>query len=560
VFSVKLVARPDPRMVEVPLEIEAELPREFDGAALLASSGLPRKVKLKAPKDGLKLSTAYRADQLLGDIVRSVFRGAETDVQRVQESVTRFVRTVRERRQDGAMLVVTTNGRGKVDVTETMPPLRGTPPMMTPAENARAQPAASAALDRRIGDLEAAVAKLGVTGELSERLAQLEERVTQLSAQLVHLTALTQLAGPGMEQKPAQTVQREGTPRRATAVEAYAEGLRTELQARGDAAIARGRKDSERADKAAALSAEAALFGAPNDGTAERMRGDSAQAAARLSALQRLIGETDLYAPHDLPIAGQLLARLEVSPPTPDIALSMEAVAQAVVRAARGDDLEERAAWLTRTAALCGWQLVTPEPGASFNAEWHQAVDGVAGTAVLSLACPGLKRSDGSGIVRARVTVSVPPAQVPLALDLPPLAATAPPPVETSTAAPEEEPAEDLHADTIETPPVVVPRPNAIPLPAPTSNSIDPMLHHPPFGDLTGGVSEIRPEEAEAAAAHASTLKPRIVSEDGARQDVGLAAEVAKTDTAHMSRAEQVSDDEVEEVTELNEPLPDEQS
>ena len=40
-FSVRLVARPDPRMVEVPLEIEAELPREFEGSALLASSGLP---------------------------------------------------------------------------------------------------------------------------------------------------------------------------------------------------------------------------------------------------------------------------------------------------------------------------------------------------------------------------------------------------------------------------------------------------------------------------------------------------------------------------------------
>ena len=48
VFSVKLVARPDARMVEVPLEIEAELPREFEGVALLAASGLPRKVRIKA--------------------------------------------------------------------------------------------------------------------------------------------------------------------------------------------------------------------------------------------------------------------------------------------------------------------------------------------------------------------------------------------------------------------------------------------------------------------------------------------------------------------------------
>jgi len=66
VFSLKLTARPDARMVEVPLEIEAELPREFDGAALLASSGLPRRVRLRAAKDALKLSTAYRADRLVG--------------------------------------------------------------------------------------------------------------------------------------------------------------------------------------------------------------------------------------------------------------------------------------------------------------------------------------------------------------------------------------------------------------------------------------------------------------------------------------------------------------
>src|SRR5712692_7775530 len=77
VFSVKLVARPDARMVEVPLEIEAELPREFEGAALLAASGLPRKVKIKAPRDSVKLSTAYRTDQLLCDIVKTALRGTE---------------------------------------------------------------------------------------------------------------------------------------------------------------------------------------------------------------------------------------------------------------------------------------------------------------------------------------------------------------------------------------------------------------------------------------------------------------------------------------------------
>ena len=62
-FTVKLVARPDARMVEVPLEIEAELPREFEGAALLASSGLPRKVKIKSARDALKLSADSRGHE-----------------------------------------------------------------------------------------------------------------------------------------------------------------------------------------------------------------------------------------------------------------------------------------------------------------------------------------------------------------------------------------------------------------------------------------------------------------------------------------------------------------
>jgi len=60
VFSVKMVARPDARMVEVPLEIQAELPRDFEGAALLSSSGLPRKVRLKAQRDALSLDGLSR--------------------------------------------------------------------------------------------------------------------------------------------------------------------------------------------------------------------------------------------------------------------------------------------------------------------------------------------------------------------------------------------------------------------------------------------------------------------------------------------------------------------
>src|SRR5919201_1980636 len=116
-----MVARPDARMVEVPLEIEAELPRDFEGAALLSSSGLPRKVKIKAQRDALKLSTAYRADQLIADVVRTVLRGSPIDVERVQIAAKSFVRTVRERQQDGATLTVESNGRGRIQVTESTP-------------------------------------------------------------------------------------------------------------------------------------------------------------------------------------------------------------------------------------------------------------------------------------------------------------------------------------------------------------------------------------------------------------------------------------------------------
>src|SRR6267378_5202539 len=120
-------------MVEVPLEIEAELPRDFEGAALLASSGLPRRVRIKATKDSLKLSTAYRADQLVGDIVRTALRGAANDIIRVQDAVMKFIRAVRERRQDGATLLISSNGRGKIEVVEV-------PGSRPPVPNAPLQP------------------------------------------------------------------------------------------------------------------------------------------------------------------------------------------------------------------------------------------------------------------------------------------------------------------------------------------------------------------------------------------------------------------------------------
>src|SRR5260370_7114734 len=194
-------------MVEVPLEIEAELPREFEGAALLASSGLPRKVKIKAARDSLKLSTAYRADQLVGDIVKSALRGTAHDVQRVQEAVTRFIRTVRERRQDGAMRTVSSNGRGKIDVAESVPGLRGSAPALPPVETTRlAVPSDRlAALERRLSELESGFARIVAAGELADRVAHLEERLHSLQAHLAPTSLPPHVARPRMA-PPAPTL------------------------------------------------------------------------------------------------------------------------------------------------------------------------------------------------------------------------------------------------------------------------------------------------------------------------------------------------------------------
>src|SRR5437764_1301770 len=78
----------------------------------------PRKVRIKAQRDAVKLSTAYRADQLLADLVKTVLRGSPIDVEKVQIAARNFVRAVRERRQDGATLTIESNGRGKIDVRE----------------------------------------------------------------------------------------------------------------------------------------------------------------------------------------------------------------------------------------------------------------------------------------------------------------------------------------------------------------------------------------------------------------------------------------------------------
>ncbi|MGE5047724.1 MAG: hypothetical protein ACM3PC_04090, partial [Deltaproteobacteria bacterium] len=402
-FSVKLVARPDARMVEVPLEIEAELPREFEGVALLAASGLPRKVKIKAVRDALKLSTAYRTDQLVGDIVRSTLRGTAQDVERVQDAVTRFVRTLRERRQDGATLLVSSNGRGKIQVVEQLP-LRAVHGSTPPPAGSTPPADRGQALEWRVAQLEAALGRAPELGDLGERVAAMEQRVAELAEQVSRALIVSAIAGPHMEKAPAAAPLSRGGTRRTTAVDAYADGLRGELLARAAAASAHARADVERCDRASALAAEAELLGAPRDGTSERLREASALAAARRSSLERLAGELEFYAAAELPLSAQLLARLGESPSAPDPAPSLEPVAQAVVRAARGSDCKPRTAWLRRAAALCAWELIEPKRGDPVLADVCKPVD-AGGEVVVRLASPGLKREDGTTLVRARVQV-----------------------------------------------------------------------------------------------------------------------------------------------------------
>lgn len=296
-FTLKLVARPDARMVEVPLEIEAELPREFEGSAVLASSGLPRKVKVKAQKDALRLSTAYRIDQLAGDVVKSSFRGNAQDVALVQEAVVKFIRGVRERRQDGVALLISSNGRGKIDAVEQLPQAG---PAAPPEPGAPAPSAELAALETRIAGLESG---------LSGRVAQLEARVAAMQKQIARTVAMSEVAGPGMEKMIARPA--AAPPRRATALDAYADALRDELRARATTALVRMRAEVERSDKAATQAAEAEVEGGPRDGTAERLREASLDAAGRQTALQRLAEEIDLYPSGDLFLALQLVHKLE---------------------------------------------------------------------------------------------------------------------------------------------------------------------------------------------------------------------------------------------------------
>lgn len=426
-FLVKVVARPDARMVEVPLEIEAELPRDFDGTALLATSGMPRRVKLKAPKDALKLSTAYRTDQLLADLVRSALRGTPEDAARVQEAALGFLRGVRERRSDGATLVIRSDGSGRIDLSATAPATDGkpggaNPSVRTAAAGAGARPAAGPRAD--VGPAQ---------GSLSDRLAALERRVAQLESGASRRAAAdpahpAAASGPTLSSPPPGGAAREGPAgsvnpaaagkagagrgvlRRGTAVDAFSDGLRKELSGRATQLLGAADRAAAACDQATLLAAEAVRdLGAPPLGSeGDALRRLATEAAARQRALQRFLDEVDLYAPAELLMAERLLQRLaspgqEGSAP-PDPAGPLSSLGEQLLRDGRGSEL--LGVWVARAAPLCRWTLIEPRAGDPLFPAQHEAKDAPAEGAIIArLLVPGVLRPDGSVLARARVSL-----------------------------------------------------------------------------------------------------------------------------------------------------------
>jgi hypothetical protein len=380
-------------MVEVPLDLEAELPREFEGSALLASTGLPRKVRLKAQRDQLKLSTAYRADQLLADIARTAMQATPKDLERVQAAARAFLRAVRERRQEGASLRIESTEKGKIEIAESMPqaPARPRPSGLAAVPPPPpASPDSPAPIDQRLADLESKLGRLVPTAELisrfEERLARAEKRLADLEARPV-VTHSDHVEG------------HRGSLRRATAVDAYADGLRREMYQKISAMLDESVKATHVLDHAAglALDAEKAL-GDAAVASSDQLRSASAQAMAREEGLRRMQEEVDLYSGADLPIAERLLARFEDGKQV-DPKPALETLAQALAASTAPE--EELSGWFSRAASLCGWTLIEPKENEAIDATVHDVRE--PGSAVGRALTPGVKRADGSVLVKARV-------------------------------------------------------------------------------------------------------------------------------------------------------------
>jgi len=401
--NVRLVAHPDPHMVEVPLELDAELPREFEGSALLASSGLPRKIRLKPQRDQIKLSTAYRADQLLADIVRVAMQATPRDLERVQAAARAFVRVVRERRQDGASLRIESGERGRIEIIESMPQGSGRPrsqPPPPPAEGTSVRPAEPGqeearrrehTFEQRFVEMEAKLARLlplaDAIGRLEERISRAENRIAELESRPV---------GPSTSPLEGQ----RGLLRRATAVDAYADGLRKELHGSISTELEKAVSATSRLDHAAGLALEAErTLGEAAVPHSDALRAASAEATAREEGLRRLQEEVDLYAGGDVPLAERLVSRFRDGQKPLDPAGPLEALAKALAAAAGPE--EDLSKWLARAAPLCGWTLIDPSANDPVDGELHEPRE--PGEVVQRVLVPGVKRSDGSLLLRARI-------------------------------------------------------------------------------------------------------------------------------------------------------------
>src|SRR5205823_11868680 len=138
----------------------------------------------------------------------------------------------------------------------------------------------------------------------------------------------------------------------------------------------------------------------------------------------------------------------------------------------------------------------------------HQALDS-GGKTVMRLASPGLKHTDGSGIVRARVFVDPQVLNLPDEADEP--QAVPEPLVMPEAAGGDEQEAEShepsaamVEAEPLVAPPIseAPPMSQREPVAGPPPEALEPSHREPtlkfnaPFGDLTGESGEIRPEEA----------------------------------------------------------------
>jgi hypothetical protein len=377
-------------MVEVPLDLEAELPREFEGSALLASTGLPRKVRLKAQRDHVKLSTAYRVDQLLADIARTAMQATAKDLERVQAAARAFLRAVRERRQEGASLRIESSERGKIEIAESMPQAPARPRPQAVGAVVLPLPASALPIEQRLADLEARLARLVPTAEIVSRF---EERIALAEKRLADLELRPVMAHPDHVEG------HRGSLRRATAVDAYADGLRRELHNKISAVLDDSVKATHFLDYAAGLALDAEkTLGEAAVASSDELRSASAQAMAREEGLRRMQEEVDLYSGADLPIAERLLARFQEGKEV-DPKPALESLAQAL--AASATPAEELSAWFSRAATLCGWTLIEPKPDDPVDAAVHDVRE--PGAVVARALVPGAKRADGAVIVRARV-------------------------------------------------------------------------------------------------------------------------------------------------------------